>query len=91
MWERYREALTLSEMQSANRKTVKQDGSMHKIFWADGLNLGNCSANVLFCKGNEKGKKTNNVWLTNIPINIHNAYELTRGGRLRWKIEKEGF
>jgi hypothetical protein len=91
MPERYREALTLGEMQSANRKTVKQDGSMHRIFWADGLDLGNCSANVLFCKGKEKGKKTKNVWLTNIPINIYNAYELTRGGRLRWKIENEGF
>lgn len=91
MSERYREALTLAKMQSANRKTVKRGDSTHMVFWADGLDLGNCTANVLFCKGVEKGKATKNVWLTNIPVNIYNAYQLTKGGRLRWKIENEGF
>jgi hypothetical protein len=91
MPERYREALTLAEMQTGNRKTVKRKNSKHVVFWADGLDLENCTANVLFCKGEEKGKTTKNVWLTNIPIDIHNAYQLTHGGRLRWKIENEGF
>jgi hypothetical protein len=91
MSERYKEALTLARMQSANRKVVKQTNLEHKIYWAENLDLVSCSANVLFCKGTEEGKTTNNVWLTNFSISSYNAYQLTKGGRLRWKIENEGF
>jgi hypothetical protein len=40
-------------MQTVNRKTVKRENSKHAVCWSDGLDLVNCTANVLFCKGEE--------------------------------------
>ena len=36
-------------------------------------------------------KQTRFVWLTNFKVNKNNITEIARGGRLRWKIENEGF
>lgn len=41
---------------------------------------------------NKKGKITRHFsWVTDIPITEGNVYELSRGGRARWKIENETF
>jgi len=53
--------------------------------------------NVLECvetvTRNKKTKTTNFVWLTNFGIDVLNErhQEIAGGGRLRWKIENEGF
>lgn len=39
-------------------------------------------------KGKMKGHFT---WITNIPVTKENVYQISRGGRARWKIENETF
>ena len=39
----------------------------------------------------EKPKTTRFVHITNLPINIRNIADTSRTGRLRWKIENDGF
>lgn len=40
----------------------------------------------------KNGSKTNTwIWATNIEINRENVNEISKGGRLRWKIENENF
>jgi len=36
-------------------------------------------------------KKTRFVWLTNFKVGKNNIVKIAKGGRLRWKIENEGF
>ena len=36
-------------------------------------------------------KKTKFVWLTNLEVAKNNVIKIAKGGRLRWKIENEGF
>lgn len=40
---------------------------------------------------NENGDKNHFRWITNIKIEKENVHTLAMGGRLRWKIENEGF
>ena len=39
----------------------------------------------------KKGKQTIFAWVTNLPINADNAYDIARAGRTRWKVENELF
>lgn len=39
----------------------------------------------------KKGKQTIFSWVTNLPINSDNAYDIARAGRTRWKVENELF
>ena len=36
-------------------------------------------------------KKTSLVWLTNLKVGENNITKIAKGGRLRWKMENEGF
>ncbi len=52
--------------------------------------------NILECAESEPGEKLADsdprfVWLTNIKIGENNYKQVAEGGRLRWKIENEGF
>lgn len=48
--------------------------------------------NALECKEYVVGKKMRKyVWITNLDIDCNNFKEISTGGRLRWKIENEGF
>lgn len=91
MPERYKETLSLAKMQSENKKTEKDTNEHHTVQWVEQLPLGDFKSNVLFCKTKDKEKTTRFVWLTNFNINKYNACQLAKGGRLRWKIENEGF
>ena len=39
----------------------------------------------------KKGKQTIFAWVTNLPLNAENAYEIARAGRTRWRVENELF
>ena len=39
----------------------------------------------------KKGKQTIFSWVTSLPINADNAYDIARAGRTRWKVENELF
>ena len=68
--------------------------------WVNGINYKDHNINWLECfettwhddgKEAEEAKTSRFVHLTDLPIDASNAIILSRGGRLRWKIENEGF
>lgn len=93
MPERFAEATSLRGLQRANRLQIKQDGVGQHISWVLGLPVAEFWPNVLFCLETARnGKQTRFVWLTNFHLTKSNAAQIAnKGGRLRWKIENEGF
>ncbi len=91
MSERFPEALTLAKMQKENRLTVKQTAQQFR--WAQALPIAEFTPNVLFCReqfGTEEERQF--VWLTNFHLARSTVEKIAnQGGRLRWKIENEGF
>jgi len=49
------------------------------------------SFDVLECYETTEDKKTRFVFMTNIYVRKNNIIKIAKGGRLRWKIENEGF
>ena len=93
MPERYREALALAELQTDNRLRVTIENGTQLMRWVHQLPIAEFSPDVLFCQEKIKGKQaTLFVWLTNFHVCANNAENIAnKGGRLRWKIENEGF
>lgn len=61
--------------------------------WVNGVDFGGKPIKVLECRERApEGRALRFVWATDIPVNETNFAELgNHGGRLRWKIENEGF
>ena len=93
MPERFPEAVTLAGMQKQNRLTVKQPKATQRLAWVEALPIAELTPNVLFCNEQpETGDATDYVWLTNFHLCRNNVENIAnKGGRLRWKIENEGF
>ncbi len=93
MPERYHEAIALAKLQTDNRRRLPIDKGTQSMRWVHQLPVAEFRPNVLFCREKIKGKQaTHFVWLTNFhlcPNNVENI--ANKGGRLRWKIENEGF
>lgn len=68
-----------------------------KITWINGLEYGNHLVNWIQCEETVTHTKTGEsattkfVHLTNLPIEKATAKQISDAGRLRWKIENEGF
>ena len=87
----------LSKLQRENRLSVK-DGKRCDLFrWVEGIEYidgkkNEHLLNVTQCEETIAGKTTKFKWITNFSINKANIEVLChQGGRLRWKIENEGF
>jgi len=93
MPERYTEALALANMQQDHRLRLTQDHCTQVIRWVHQLPIAEFTPDVLFCHETPEGKEaTHFVWLTNFSLNSNNIQHIAnKGGRLRWKIENEGF
>jgi hypothetical protein len=93
MPERFNETLSLASMQKDNRLQVNEDNIAQSFQWVEQLPIAEFTPNVLFCREQEQGKEaTNFVWLTNFELSPRNVQNIAKkGGRLRWKIENEGF
>lgn len=93
MPERFLEARALVQLQKKNRLKVENDKRFQLYAWADHLPIAEFAPNVLFCREKPKNKEaTNFVWLTNFHLTKNNVENIAnKGGRLRWKIENEGF
>ncbi len=93
MKERFPEAVTLAKLQEANRLTCHQPNVIQEFSWAEQLPLAEFTPNVLFChETRQKEEPHQHVWLTNFHLCRHNVEKIAnQGGRLRWKIENEGF
>ena len=80
--------------------TVKNTSITQEFYWVEDLLHKKHSLHYLQCKesiSNEKTAKTaetavrNFVRITNLPASKSTVKKLSRAGRLRWKIENEGF
>ncbi len=92
MKERFAEAVALGHIQKENRLTIKRPKVSQRVAWVQNLPIAEFTPNVLFCQETSaKGKVTDFVWLTNFHLCRNNVENIAKGGRLRWKIENEGF
>lgn len=73
----------------------ERDGVIHRFHFLNDapLNESNADVRVNFLEYWEvkPGKTKHFSWVTDFTIDRHNAYDLMRGGRARWKIENETF
>jgi len=93
MPERYAEAVALANLQERNTLCVQTPNLTQTFRWAEQLPIAEFTPNVIFCLEQTEDKEaTNFVWLTNFHVCSHNVTNIAnKGGRLRWKIENEGF
>lgn len=93
MPDRFSEALSLASLQKDNRLHVRHNNCTQSFRWADQLPVAELTPNVLFCREQPDEKETTNfVWLTNFHLCNNSVQNIAnKGGRLRWKIENEGF
>jgi hypothetical protein len=78
-----------------NYKMVK-DGTTYEFSWVNGVPLNDTYpdllVNFLDCKIDDpKTEKKHFSWVTDITLCKENVFEISRGGRARWKIENETF
>jgi len=93
MPERFGEALALARLQEDNRFDVKKDKCTQSFQWVEQLPVAEFFPNVLFCREQpDEDEATLFVWLTNFELSTRKVDNVAnKGGRLRWKIENEGF
>jgi hypothetical protein len=90
----YIEAMAIKELQKENRALYENNEVIQHYAWATDIEYQTHTVHVLECVEVKHGetKKKRYVWLTNINISYDNVKEIaTNAGRLRWKIENEGF
>lgn len=67
-------------------------GVERRYRWLNGLDHEDNAFNAFECAETIHGKTTTFLWATDLEVNEKDVVEMThRGGRLRWKIENEGF
>jgi len=93
MPEVYQEYEMLKKLSKENYGEYEDEKIKQKYYWAtDVLQYKDTSnVNVLECIETKEDKEKRFVWLTNFVINESTYREIGGGGRLRWKIENEGF
>jgi hypothetical protein len=77
-------------------RVVKSGQTTIELQWYNGVPLNDThhdfQVNFIDCVVKDrKGKTTYFSWVTDILVTSDNVYELSRGGRARWKIENETF
>ncbi len=90
----YKEFETLKRISPDNRKECEDEKIRQLFSWVNGIDYEGHFLNILECEEikNQNAKGKNFVWMTNFNINRSNCHMIAnRGGRLRWKIENEGF
>ena len=78
------------------QKTIKTKSETIELKFYNGVPLNDSNhdfqVNFIDCIiTDKKGKMTHFSWVTDILVTHDNIYELSRGGRSRWKIENETF
>jgi hypothetical protein len=88
-----KEFTALRELCPENRMTLRTDKTRLDYAWVNAIPYGKRLLHVLECKQTDPdGNQKTFVWATDIEIHPKNCHPLaTEGGRLRWKIENEGF
>lgn len=93
MPERFAEARTLMGLQPENTLQARRDKASQSFRWIQQLPVAEFNVSVMECLETTPEKEaTTFVWMTNLPVSKNNVQNITnQGGRLRWKIENEGF
>jgi hypothetical protein len=92
MPERYAEAQQLLKLTPANQRTIQYQDKTQYFQWLDDLPYAEHQLKVICCRETKNEETTNFVWLTNFRVDYDGVATLANGGgRLRWKIENEGF
>lgn len=89
----YEEYQSLKKESRQNRGTYEGGGVERKYSWASDVMYFKDAPgiNVLECVETKGETKKKFVWLTNFEVDKNNFNKLGETGRLRWKIENEGF
>lgn len=89
----YQEYVSLKRENRENRGENNCDGMKQKYAW--GLDVmqdkDTPGVNAMECFETKENITTKFAWLTNFEINKNNFSKIGEAGRLRWKIENEGF
>ena len=91
MPERYEEFTKLKNLCPENEIEIANDKLSQKYGWVNDIDHKGNFFDVLELYESSKKKQTRFVWLTNFKIGKNNITKIARGGRLRRKIENEGF
>ncbi|HYX18681.1 MAG TPA: hypothetical protein VE944_30800 [Nostoc sp.] len=79
------------------QSTVKSTSIIQQFYWVEDLLHKKHTVHYLQCKETISKEKTNKtltqnfVRITNLPVSKSTVLKLSKAGRLRWKIENEGF
>ncbi|MCL4387145.1 transposase family protein [Patescibacteria group bacterium] len=86
----YKEYEILKRLSPRNMMSRRIEQGSQDFFWVSEIDYYGHQLNVLECiERREKTKRF--LWLTNLRLSEHTCNSIAKGGRLRWKIENEGF
>jgi hypothetical protein len=91
----WKEVLVLKELEEENsrRHIIHKDGKniLHTYTWVRDLDCCGFAVNWFECVEEADSKTTRFVHISSLEPDYHNILEMTESGRMRWKIENEGF
>jgi len=87
----FKEYETLTSLAPKDRLVVNTRNRQQTFRWANDVVTDARKVNALECLEKTPKGPTRFVFLSSIRIDATNIKELSNGGRLRWKIENEGF
>jgi len=84
---------TLKKLSPENSARHEDEKVIQRFHWVNHLDYADMNLSVLECveKNKKTGKITRFVWITDMEVSHANYQDIAKGGRLRWKIENEGF
>ena len=91
MPERYDEFRRLKKLCPKNVIEIKDDKLVQKYSWVNGIDHKGNFFDVIELIETAPDNNTRFVFMTNIDVRKNNIIKIAKGGRLRWKIENEGF
>jgi len=91
MPERYDEFTRLKKLCRQNELKIKNGKVRQNYVWVNAIDHKGNYFDVLKLCEKTPDKDTRFVWLTNLKVSKKNIVKIAAGGRLRWKIENEGF
>ncbi len=98
VWEEVRVLKEITPDNTRNQRVFRGNEKVNDSYcWVNQIPYYGCLINWIECVETVENTKANTtqtthyVHVTNININIQNASEISFSGRLRWKIENEGF
>ncbi|MCX6354682.1 MAG: hypothetical protein NTZ78_07260 [Candidatus Aureabacteria bacterium] len=90
VWQDY---LGIKILEKDNHSLSIHDTVSQEFWWVNAIEHSDQHLNVLECRETKSDSSvTRFVWMTNLSLTKDNHQEIAnKGGRLRWKIENEGF